>query len=95
MAADPSGTGEYSVATSHRARTSARLLGPGGEVVADGQGVWVLGAQHPLEDGQQRGVLVAGPSKMRRAKRIPDIIRGIGQQLGFRGETPARVPEAT
>ena len=36
------------------------LPGPVGEVGTGGQGVRVLGAQDPLADGQQRGVLVAG-----------------------------------
>jgi aminoglycoside phosphotransferase (APT) family kinase protein len=40
-----------SVAASDRLRLAARLLGPGGEVVTDGQGVRVLGAEHPLGDG--------------------------------------------
>ena len=31
-----------------------------------GQGVPVLGAQHPLADGQQRGELVAGPGRIPR-----------------------------
>jgi hypothetical protein len=35
---------------------------PLGEVAVGGQGVRVLGAQHPLVDGQQRGLLVAGPA---------------------------------
>jgi hypothetical protein len=34
--------------------------------VAGDQGVWVLGAQDPLLDGQQGGVLVAGPGRIPR-----------------------------
>ena len=45
-------------------RRIPRLPGPLGEVVAGGQGVRVLGAEHPLEDGQQRGVLVAGRGRV-------------------------------
>jgi len=33
-------------------------------VAADGQGGRVLGAQHPLLDGQQRGVLVADAGRV-------------------------------
>ena len=47
----------------------SRLPGPVGEVGAGGQGVRVLGAQDPLADGQQRGVLVAGPGRIPRLAR--------------------------
>ena len=40
------------------------LPGPVGEAAPGGQGVRVLGAQHPLTDGQQRGELVAGPGRI-------------------------------
>jgi hypothetical protein len=39
-----------------------RPPGPVGEVGAGVQGGRVLGAEHPLEEGHQRGELVAGPA---------------------------------
>jgi hypothetical protein len=43
---------------------AGRVPSPVGESGAGGQGGWVLGTQHPLRDGQQRGVLVTGPSRI-------------------------------
>ena len=57
----------------HSLRVTARLLGSVGEVTADGQGVRVLGAEHPLGDGQQSGVLVMGSG------RIPGLPGPVGQ----------------
>lgn len=37
-----------------------RLFSPAGEVGADGQGEWILGAEDPLEHWQQRRELVPG-----------------------------------
>src|SRR5690242_2082438 len=56
---------------------SLGLRSPVVEVVAGGQGLGVLGAQDPLADGQQRGVLVAGPG------RIPRLPGPVGPILAF------------
>ena len=45
---------------------SADLPGPVGKAGAGGEGVRVLGAEDPLHDGQQRGVLVAGRGRVPR-----------------------------
>ena len=45
----------------------------GARLARAAQGVRVLGAQHPLADGQQRGELVAGPG------RIPRLPGPVGQ----------------
>jgi hypothetical protein len=60
--ADPFGS-SY---TSHPPPAFLRFLRPVREVVPGGQGKRVLGAQHPLLDGQQGGVLVAGPGRIPR-----------------------------
>jgi hypothetical protein len=58
--------GELAVATSHPPRAFLRFLRPVRKVVPGGQGERVLGGQHPLLDGQQGGVLVAGPGRIPR-----------------------------
>jgi hypothetical protein len=46
------------------ADVTVRPPGPVGEAVPGGQGIRMLGAGHPLLDGQQRGVLVPGPGSI-------------------------------
>jgi len=46
-----------------------RLTGPADERLAGGQGVWVLGTQDPLNDGQQGSELIAGPACIPRLTR--------------------------
>ncbi len=52
-----------------------RLPGPVGEALADDQGPRVLGAQDTLDDGQQRGQLVAGPGRI---PRLPGPVGEVG-----------------
>ena len=66
------GASEHAEATSRRARASLRLLGPVGEVVADGQGVWVPWARHPFARRQQVSEQIPGSG---RVPRLPSPAR--------------------
>ena len=56
-----------------------------GQVVAGGQGIGVLGAEHPLHDGRQGRVLVAGGGGVPRLqRRLGQVVAG-GQGVGVLG----------
>ena len=59
-----------------------RLPGPDGEFMAGDQGVGVLGAQHPLDDGQQGRELVAGPGRIPRPPGPAGEVAAGSQGLG-------------
>lgn len=74
---------QYAVLIHTRLRVTARLLRPVGEVGAGGQGVRVLGAGHPLTHPKQRGVLVAGPGRIPRLRRLepPDAYQDVPRRV--------------
>ena len=62
-----------------RPSSASSLPGPVGKVAAGGQGVRVVGAQHPLEDGQQHRVLVPGPGRISRQPGVAGKVGAGGQ----------------
>src|SRR5690348_997275 len=101
------GVGEQALATSPGPSATFGALGPVGEVAAGGLGVRVPGAEHPLLDSQQGGVLVAGPGRLPRlpgppgqAVAVPQGVRVLGaprplldsQQEGVLVAGPGRLP---
>jgi hypothetical protein len=77
--------GKLAVATSFGRLCTFSLFSPVGEVAAGSQGVRVLTAQHPLDDGQQRGVLVPGPGRIPRRPGPEGEVAAIGQGGGVLG----------
>ena len=63
----------------------AHLSGPGGDVVAGGQGVGVVGAEDPLLVGQQL------PGQAQRLPRIPAPARGSARSVAMAADLLLRV----
>ena len=59
---------------------------PVGEFSLGGLCFWVLRAEHPLEDEQERGVLVAGPGCIPRLPRPVGEASPFGEGVGVLGE---------
>ena len=55
-----------------------------GEVTASGQGIGVLGAEDPLDDGQQGGKLVPAPTASPPPGPVGEFVAG-GQRMGVLG----------
>ena len=76
---------KLAVATSFGRLCTFNLFSPVGEVAAGSQGARALTAQHPLDDGQQRDVLVAGPGRIPRIPSPPGKFIAGPQGVGVLG----------